>query len=438
MKKEKSSKILLVTLVFIVLFISACDTFGDRQQICAENPEACDYYQGTQGVEMRLMNAPSTMYYYSDQLREKEYGGQATFDVQVQNRGASNARGAVFITGFGPSYTIYRMDDGSTVNIGEFYGGCSIGFRGGSGTLSGFSLNCPGIGSFFTDGDSWDFTARADEILREFDIVDLGDYNIRNLIVDGSSKGGEFDIGAIVEGDISMSNFFHGKLHIALLNHIDLFREYGGMMFKLRGDNPTYPGGQQDIKTFEVEMDTDWPAGTDQMRVPYNIKSCYQYSTFASPQVCIDPNPQSGEEKVCNPNTVLNTRTQGGPVAVTNMEQINTGRSVELKFTIENRGSGTVWAPDKLERCSPYYQDRQKQRYHDEVWVGWAELGGRPLECDRYKVNLENGRGQLRCTFDIRDAAQDISSAYTEALRMELWYGYSQSIQRTLNVRRAR
>ena len=383
---------------------------------------------------MTVLNAPPTLFHHQAHVNDPE-GNSAFIDVRVRNQGASDSFGAVFITGFGPSFTIYRFIDGSRVPVSlSAQSACSFELVGIGGILPFFNFNCGSFGGTIGgDGGSFRFNIGA---LREaFGIGWLPD-GVVNI---GLDKEGRLDLQAFISG-VNIQSMFHGKILISMLFNNFNFHAFGGTEFTLRGNNPEFPGGGEEIVSFQVRMNTPWRAGTDQINIPYQIKSCYAYTTFVSPEICIDPRPNSDERKVCQGTRTMNLGTQGAPVAVTSMQQINTGRSVQLRFEVRNVGNGRVWDVGALERCSPYFpQTGTGSANRDIIYIGYVIIEDQTLECNTRTVRLNNGRGEFICTYDFNalGGAADIGSAYVTPLRMELWYGYEELISRNLRVIRA-
>jgi hypothetical protein len=97
-----------------------------------------------------------------------------------------------------------------------------------------------------------------------------------------------------------------------------------------------------------------------------------------------------------------------------------------------------VWDVGYLEACSPYFPGDVKPNMLNIVHIGYAYVGSKPLDCTNfYTVRLDPNTQEARmtCRYDMTDA-DDIGSGYTIPLKMELWYGYEESIVRQLRVRK--
>ncbi|MFT4311169.1 MAG: hypothetical protein ACMXX7_00930 [Candidatus Woesearchaeota archaeon] len=426
----------IIFLIALLIFIAGC---SQSNPACTQGSN-CRFYTGSEGVRMDIDYAANSLYYHSDDIFDQD-GNSIDFSINVRNRGASDAIGAVFITGFSPNiFTIYRYTNQGVIPVNPYRGGgCGFSlFAGPGGIPSGFG-SCGGFSAGGGPGGfSLGFTIGAINELFGWNIPAEGQINI---FIDSQ---GRLSFGGVIStGNIHI--MYHGKLLISMIYNTFDFAAYGGHEFFLRGDNPEYPGGGQDVLDFRVRMHGQWPAGTDQYNIPYQIKSCYAYTTFASPNICIDQRPQVNEQKNCQATRTVNLGTQGAPVAITRMEQINTGRTVQLKFEIQNVGNGRVWDVGRLEECSPYYPSTGTGISNkDIVYIGYiaiedALVGIDPyLTCNRRSVRLVNGRGEFTCTYDYTAAgAAVIGGGYETPIRIELWYGYEQMISRTLRVIRA-
>jgi len=78
---------------------------------------------------------------------------------------------------------------------------------------------------------------------------------------------------------------------------------------------------------------------------------CYPYVTKLSPAICVDPSPFNNEQdKVCEIGTVELT-SQGGPIAVTSIDEEAFSGKLRLKINLKHFGSGDVFNFDSLDKC---------------------------------------------------------------------------------------
>lgn len=439
MKKEIISKIILIALLVSLLVISACSGLSGRRPACTG--DHCRYYVGTQGIEMFLINPPRNLYYSSMDVGLADLN-MAEVQVRVDNYGASDAYGAIFLSGISLStFDLFRLDGlgKRPVDIPQTPRGCYLDIFGiGDVTDIGtwnFMANCFG-GGISRYGDRTDinvnFRTLAEHIPGFQTVVDIGLSNVNLRLRDGEIT--QFSLGT----DLGILNF--GRSLMLLVSSLD-FESFGGASFYLQGRTPANPGGEADYKTFQIQKVGPWPPGQDYYTLRYLLKSCYAYTTYVTPMICIDPDPFSAERKICNDYSVQTHGSQGAPVAVTNVRTENTGSDVFIEMTIRNVGGGEVWDVGYLEYCSPYFPGTVRDSMKNVIYVGYAILENRLLDCGntfRMRIDPRTNEAILRCRYDLRDSGY-IGSAYETALKLELWYGYEKYLTPPpITVRRTR
>lgn len=446
MTTQVYKKLILIFGLISLTVLAGCASFGfnnDNNRCTAG--DNCRFYQGTDGIISQIDNPPRNLYFYYEDIGN---GNSVDIDVRVRNDGASDSIGAVFLSGLSTElYDIALLDERGReeiiVNAARRPDStCFFTIRSlqnvdaSSATDLLFSLpfyaECEGVtaasvGSGFTLSFSNIFQAVAQR-LGWSNAPDL-DFQI-NAYGDGSYS---IDIG---RSGLGIGGLLHGKVLMTLVSQLR-FDEWFGHTFELRGDHPENPGGDRDFKTFRVSMAQDWPHGQDSFRQNYQINTCFAYTTFVSPMVCIDRDPASDELKVCNANRYEWSGSQGGPVAVTSLSQYTTRREVVIDIEVQNRGRGVVWDVGYLERCSPYYPGRVRAPMKNKVYVGQAFIGDIPLDCMGSELRLDPNTesAQFTCRYPLEFSGV-VGSAYEVPLRMELWYGYEENIQRSFTVRR--
>lgn len=414
-------------LVFTLFLLTSCGFTSSGSSSDRENEE---YFRGTEGVYMEFVHGapPPRLFYYGPDPVANEF----ELAVDLENRGASDAIGAIYVSGFSPD--IIRLDGTSIEETGV--NDCSFdlsGFDFGQGGSSiGFSFSCFGIGVSGNTGSNGDWNAR-------LNLVSNYLFGIENIAF---SSGGDdnwaLHLGWDTFGGLDLLN--HGRALVLTLSSID-FERYNGYLFSenagvLKGDNYFFPGGEKGYLSIRGQIGADWPAGLDQIDQTFLVTSCYGYTTFATPKICIDPAPFDETKKVCTPRDYSWSGSQGAPVAISRLEQDSTPRKIFLTFTVENVGQGIVMNPGYLERCSPYYPDRFDSRHKDVVYIGDIRIGNQRLKCTpSHAVRLNNGRGTFTCEYDFVYATA--KTAYETPVVVELWYGYQQTIQKTINIKRA-
>ncbi|MBI4451478.1 hypothetical protein HY642_05875 [Candidatus Woesearchaeota archaeon] len=169
--------------------------------------------------------------------------------------------------------------------------------------------------------------------------------------------------------------------------------------------------------------------------------ACYGYETIATGTMCIDPDPYSvtSKQKVCTPGSATGLGGgQGGPVAVTAIEQEPARGRTRIKITISNAGNGEVFKAGGgyLSKCSPFHPEGLGFDEKDFVQLVDVRVG--PTDSiratckptDQGSVRLIDGRTTVYCDYtNIRG-----SSAFTTPLSVTLRYGYRTAVFRTVNI----
>ncbi len=422
--------------MFLVTSLYAC-TGGNS----ASNAATAKYYVGTQGIVTRYDSFPSKLYYYGSQ---DSASNKFTFTVAVENQGASYSRGGVYVSGFDPS--MFKFDEFTVPK--DPPGACSLSI----GSLGWGELG----GIFRCDG----FKVASDGSHTTVDIKSLKNFiNGIGQRFDGTNwwDGNKFDMGVQFDGGqndkftlnfngmgANVDYYQHGRLFIAVLSSIDYILN-GGREFLLAGSTYEYPGGEKEYLTYNGQI-VSWQPGVDQTTQHFLLTSCYQYTTFADPFVCVDPYPESGGRKVCTPKSITWNGGNGAPVAVTSIEQENTARKILFHINVKNIGTGQVYDPGRLEKCSPYHLPAPTADDLNVVYLGDVRIGGTGLRstintngaitCNPMTIRLDpkTKTGSTTCTYPLEYTT--ITSAYSTPLVVELWYGYSQTVQKDIIVKR--
>jgi len=96
-------------------------------------------------------------------------------------------------------------------------------------------------------------------------------------------------------------------------------------------------------------------------------------------------------------------------------------------ITIENVGDGTVISTDSLDKC-PYALEREDKNIV-EVSLSMSDAGEITCKPEDNKVRLTNGKGLIFCKVPI-----GFDTNYETPLDIHLSYGYSSSIERTVEI----
>ncbi|MFH1589792.1 MAG: hypothetical protein ABIB43_04465 [archaeon] len=422
-------KLFIVTLILSLFMISACQ---NQTTGYPSDPERDQYYKGSEGVRMLIQpnSPPPRIYYYSDAPTD-DYNS-FTIDMDIHNVGASWTKGGLYVSGYDPGL-IKFVGFNIEKTGGGIFENCRFNIRdlSWSNGISGFyGCNFGDGGGFEIDGSG----VRVNDLLDLFGICeDCPEIDV-NWDKDSDSWNFNFDFSAF---GLDIDMLHHGRALLIILDNIR-FDRFNGETFLLAPDNYDYPGGESTIKSFVGSVQDTWPEGLDETDVTFMITSCYAYSTFATPIVCVDPAPFSQNEKVCYPGQIELKGSQGAPVAVTRVLQENTPRSIIFTIEVQNVGNGRVMYVGDLELCSPYYPGRLGVESLDTIILGDISMSGssQRMKCtpNDQIIKLRDGRGQITCIYDLEYATA--KSAYKAPLLIELWYGYTESQRRNVQIKR--
>jgi hypothetical protein len=409
-------------LLVLLLLLAGCSLYPGQNTNPYYDAERMKYFQGYNGVEAMYGQFPPRLYYYGN--APGSTANDFPFSVQIQNRGASYTRGAVFVSGYDPS--LIEIDQIPITKAGQ--GACTL-------RLGDYSLNT--FGMFFQCGENFQWSGQSGDWLKSISVRGktwFSDSILSKMIVNyqHTNSGDRVDF-TLDKNTFTYDQREHGILLIGMLAGLS-FQRFLGQEYLLAGNTYDYPGGEMDYIDYTGHIVT-WPQGTDEIPQTFQLTSCYMYTTFAAPMVCIDPQPYSENRKVCTPQAATWSNGQGAPVAVTQVTQENTPRTAAFHITVRDVGGGTVFDPGQLEKCSPYFPGGAKPSDQNVIWIGEVRIGDQLLTCSpAQELRLQNGQVSFTCTYPIQYA--ELNSAYQTPLVIELWYGYSKVTQQLITVKR--
>lgn len=199
----------------------------------------------------------------------------------------------------------------------------------------------------------------------------------------------------------------------------------------LEGKNPYNLEGGYDVVSFRGNIINFDSRNIDSYNANFLVTSCYNYETIASETVCVDPEPYSTKEKtkVCTiPPSYSLSGGQGAPVAVTKIEETVLSDKIQFKIYMKNLGDGKIIDKNRLNIDCPYSLDYTNL---NKVYVS-GRVSGYSLSCKpNNPINLINEEGSVVCTVPKPAMSK---SAYTTPLQVKLEYGYSSSIQKSVEI----
>lgn len=202
----------------------------------------------------------------------------------------------------------------------------------------------------------------------------------------------------------------------------------------------------------------------DYIDFPLMVTAMYQYVTDTSVMVCIDPNFNQIGKKACLMKPVSVSGGQGAPIAITGVEPIPVGKGkIQFQITVQNVGGGKVVdvtkAPHELTPRDYDYLIYEisvpSGTFSSSDYIsatGYAVEGGRIVydgngvifndhsiqiiiggsfnAAGVGKVRLYNNKAVITQTIDVGDKAFE----YITPLRVTLYYGYMDFIQKTVSI----
>jgi len=190
--------------------------------------------------------------------------------------------------------------------------------------------------------------------------------------------------------------------------------------------NPQGTSAYIDMGNVEVTLPTD----IDLIDIPLRATTCYKYSTMATVNVCVDPNPSKPGTRACTP--VSNPSVsggQGGPVAISSIQyEAGMGKAI-FTITIKNVGGGQVISDAKIGSCM-----KATQAELDLVGVTGTISSSKALSCSvkSGSVRLVNNEATVVCSAALN---KDLG-AYSTPITLKLTYGYKYSTQKNIQIKR--
>lgn len=219
--------------------------------------------------------------------------------------------------------------------------------------------------------------------------------------------------------------------------------------FGLFGRNEDDPFGEQQFVTFTA-LPKPLDKQTEQHQSLIVVTACYDYLTQASTDLCVDTSQYKlGKlEKPCKYSPITFSGGQGGPVAVTKVEQQmvrldSSSVSPQLTITIKNVGKGQVVDKQHLEAActsSDAVATLTAQQIGtvtiDDVAFSSYTLKEGEIACDQPTAQLRNNEAKFRCHLrkGLMSPEQD---PFLTRLVIEVSYGYTHSLSTPITLERA-
>ncbi len=205
--------------------------------------------------------------------------------------------------------------------------------------------------------------------------------------------------------------------------------------FSIRGKSIFNPQGEIDRLNFRALTKSLDPQ-LERLETTITFNACYRYKTDASIITCVDTDIEGlKRNKVCITKQEAFPRGQGAPVAIRKIEprmlphEDPNRVSPQFAIYIRNLGKGQVVNENKLSQACT---GRGLLREDFDVVNIRAYLSDTQLSCRTTEVKLGDSDTRIVCTDDY--GIDKIQGTYTAPLRVEIGYGYTQSISKEVVI----
>ena len=213
--------------------------------------------------------------------------------------------------------------------------------------------------------------------------------------------------------------------------------------FRLEGKSIYYPKGNQKLNSYQLESKNIKEKESIERETHLYLKSCYEYSTDFSQNICIDSDVYGlKKDKPCSPKENSLQGGQGAPIAVTKIETRmlykNKENAIQPQFTIhlKNKGDGQVINKNNIhEICSP---QSIKNEEIDVISLNvemFSLKGNTQLDCEpKNPIKLKKGIAKINC-ISPELLSVDVGT-YPSPLHITLNYGYTTTISKDIIIKR--
>jgi len=267
-----------------------------------------------------------------------------------------------------------------------------------------------------------------------------------NFLIEVKNKGAYATVGSRTEG-LTLRVYLSGFDKDIFPELYGLDDDVNGNYIEedsLEGKSEFNPDGG--LKYIEKSTSINLPSGLDSFKTNFLVTTCYEYQTYATASVCIDPKPYSTaiKEKACTVQDITLSGGQGAPVVITKIEEEASKDKVRFKIYIENKGNGRVFditqrSDDKgVLKCNPYSEEGLKYQDIDQIKLETVFLSNEDIPLKNCKpskdgtVRLIDGKGIVICEKDVSG-----TSTFLTPLEIKFSYGYTSSIQKEVEILKA-
>lgn len=240
------------------------------------------------------------------------------------------------------------------------------------------------------------------------------------------------DVSILVEMFNKGTSDAYGEIYLSGFdpNFMNMY-VYPSPIIDMRGKDQFDPNGEFGEQLTIAASHVRLPNNRQRFTQSVQITACYDYVTYATAEVCIDPDPYNRrvDDKVCQ-SGAQSPGGQGHPIVINSVDVAPNRNDIRFTIRFSNSGNGDVF-----DLRVPYAKCAVGLDY-DEVDVAYVQsvrLSGRPLSCEPLNpVRMRSGTGTIVC--ECINCIDQYTAAYKSLLEMELAYKYRTSITRDIEI----
>lgn len=211
-------------------------------------------------------------------------------------------------------------------------------------------------------------------------------------------------------------------------------------VFQLEGKNIVDQTGMKQTITLPVRAKR-LGSETETYTSTITASVCYPYVTEADLVMCLDPDvTDDPRRQVCTMQSQSFGAGQGAPLVISRIEPRLIGTREDPRFdfiiSIRNAGRGQVLAPDtSFSACQPFgIKASELNVVKLKTSVGTQSLKCGPRREVEPLITLTRGATDVHCVLEHNQA---MSTAYAAPMRVELSYGYADTISTRVEIRKS-
>ena len=217
-----------------------------------------------------------------------------------------------------------------------------------------------------------------------------------------------------------------------------------GNSLKLYGRSDLIPQGEFTLIEFKnTGADIEFPEETETNFIvaPFKAVACYKYKTEAAIPVCIDTLPfDQSQNQVCSVKDFRSKAGQGAPIAIVGVNQAIVDEGADSSKAIfeiyfENLGGGDILKEEDYEvACTEQVERENLDLIKTKVFLGAEEITANCVASDDLEggflpSRLYEGESMVLCETSLEKGLNHFTP-----LIIEVSYGYSDSIQKTVEI----